>query len=183
MRLFLLILSLSLPFAHCFNVAFRLHAICTDYPDQYCKQVNIPCDGAVITYQRGIDGLQLCLQVTAVPYREVGNSHLFTLIDPFGRYMCTHTQGVTTLPSVKWGQKHLLLTVLAKSDQFVNLPCSGQIARIRQGSSIVTLCVQTAGWQFGELLRQYMVRTERHCALFTYALPLHSEGVYYKDEL
>ncbi|AWV67044.1 hypothetical protein ORFx [Bat coronavirus] len=183
MRLFLLILSLSLPFSHCFNVAFRLHAICTDFPDTWCKQVNLPCEGSVITYRQGSASLQLCFEITAVPYSDVGTSHLFTIVDPFGRHICTYQRGVVELPSAKWGQRHVLVTVLAKADRFVHVPCEGQIARVRQGSTIVTACVQTTGWQFGELLRQYIVRTEQHCALFTYAIPVSDESVYYKDEL
>ena len=176
-------MSLSLPFSHCFNVAFRLHAICTDLPDTWCKQVKLPCEGSIITYTQGSASLQLCFQISGVPYSDVGTNHLFTIVDPFGQHMCTYRRGVTQLPSANWGQRHVLIKVLAKADQFVNVPCEGQIARVRQGSTIVTVCVQTTGWQFGELLRQFIVRSEDHCALFTYAIPVSADSVYYKDEL
>lgn len=164
-------------------MSFRLHAVCTNYPTPFCQYVNLVCEGAIVTYQRGTEGIQLCFQISAVPYSEVGKSHLFTIIDPFGKHMCTYQPGVVEMPAARWGQKHVHIIILAKADQFMDIPCDGQIVRVRQGGTIVTACIQTAGWQFGELLRQYMVRTERHCALLTYALPVSDDVVYHRDEL
>lgn len=152
-------------------------------PYGYCKAVRLPCEGALATFLKSGYKFQLCVQASGVRNADVGTYHLFSLVDPFGKYMCSYSRHVRTLPHAYWGQKHVLVGVQAKGDNAIDLSCPGSLVRVRQGYDVLNLCLHAAGWQYHELLRQFMVRSEPECALVSYILPFVEDEVYYRDEL
>lgn len=165
MRLLLFICCLFVPCCFSFKLSFRSHAVCTAGTPGFCLYTPLRCEGTVVTFPQGRGSMQLCMSLSSVTYQEVGVQHLFSLAYIYDRHTCSHQSGLQRISASGFGKTHLLVTILAKGDHVMDVPCDGQVARVRQGNTIVTLCAQLSAWDLGNLLRQYTVRTEPQCDL------------------
>ncbi|ADM33587.1 hypothetical protein [Bat coronavirus HKU9-10-2] len=170
MFFFMLVLGL-LASASTFKLEIHAQSYCVSSTLNYCFGLTQPCDGVLvsITQPRNLT-LFSCVKLSGVVEADVGVEHVFTLLDPFGRFICSHRTVNGSLPQIGWGARYVVLTVLSKGFGVtpVDIPdiCQGgALIKTRSSHHVVSACVRFPGWQWDDTFRHYFLQPTSNCSL------------------
>lgn len=169
--MYALLFLLALPNVLGFQFQFNVQFMCVDDSLQYCKELTDPCQGvlAPITASRNLT-LQICSAISGVRNADVGTTHVFSLMDPFGHWVCHHRLSNKSSHLNGWGVKIVTLSILSKGfGQSLIQPdplCSGgYVYGLRQSHEMVHVCVKFSNWHWEDVFRLFIVEPVPTCNL------------------
>nr|WCC63804.1 ORF7b protein [Bat Coronavirus EsYN17] len=178
MRLLLLLALVSAVSSLTFKFNFQYHCVDGDQPN--CRELVNTCQHVLVPVKATPNvTLFMCVELEGVRFQEVGVTHYYSLVNPYGKWQCQHT--TTREGTLKWGTKTITLTVLAKGfgvqlEQPDALCDAGAIFTTRIHHEVAHVCVSFKGFYFDESVRLFILSTTPDCSLVVQ--PLVSETRY-----
>nr|URD31354.1 NS7a protein [Rousettus bat coronavirus] len=186
MFFFIIVLGL-LASASTFKLEIHAQSYCVSSTLNYCFGLTQPCNGVLvsITQPRNLT-LFSCVKLSEVEEADVGVRHVFTLLDPFGRFICSHRTVNESLPQIGWGARYVVLTVLSRGFGVTPLDVpsicrGGALIRTRSSYHVVSACIHFPGWQWDDTFRYYSLQPTSNCSLFVRPLNNVPQSYYPKQ--
>nr|WCC63902.1 ORF7a protein [Bat Coronavirus RlYN17] len=155
----------------CFKLQLNAQSYCVSSDLEYCFGLVEPCTGVLVALQQPRNlTVYMCVTLTGVSQREVGTQHVFTLLDPFGRFICNHKVVNETFSTIGWGSRRVVLAIMAKG--FNVLPthtptiCNGgAVLKVPGVSNVVYACLSLQDWPWEYIFRSYSLEPAQQCNL------------------
>nr|WCC63872.1 ORF7a protein [Bat Coronavirus EsYN20] len=168
---FLIFVLALLASADTFRLEIQAQSYCISSDLNYCYGLVEPCNGVLVAVNQPRNlTLYMCVNLSGVQQRDLGVKHVFTLLDPFGQFICSHRAVNGSLRQVGWGTRYVTFSVLSRGFGVkpLSIPdlCSGGVViRTRSSFNIVMACVSFPGWHWDDTFRYYSLEPTDNCNL------------------
>nr|BAI67744.1 hypothetical protein [Bat coronavirus Philippines/Diliman1525G2/2008] len=167
-----LLLLAFVPTISAFTLIVRTQSLCVDSNNgNYCRGLLTPCEDTVVKVSANFNTTAyLCVKVQGVLEQDVGVVNVFTLVDPFGNFLCKHSVANGVLPHTTWGVRLIDLAILSKAfgDGINNLTIpyqcqGGGLFKQFQGPNVVVACIKFTAWNWDDTLKEFTLSNTPLC--------------------
>ncbi len=168
-----------LPYTTAFTLIVRTQSLCVESENSnYCRGLLTPCDDTVVRVEASFNTTAyLCFRLNGVLDQDIGIVNVFTLVDPFGTFMCKHSIAKGVLPHTTWGVRLISLSVLAKAfgEGINNLTIphqchGGGLFKQFQGPNVLIGCIKFTAWNWDDTLKEFTLSNTPLCDITVRAM-------------
>ncbi|ABN10940.1 hypothetical protein [Bat coronavirus HKU9-4] len=171
-----------------FTLQLNAQSYCVSSDLQYCFGLIEPCTGTLVKVPQPRNlTVFMCVFLTGVQTKEVGTQHVFTLNDPFGRFVCSHKTVNGSFNLGGWGSRQVTLSILGygfgQNKLTVPEVCSnGVVLKVPSVSNVVYACMSLKHWTWEYFFWSYTIKPVASCDLRVKSLTTASKHYYPNQE-